>query len=97
MVNRRLQLLRVAFVISPFDVGQRLLFERPILCADGLSALECHVLHHVSNTGLPARIVHGSSVDVGVEGDDRRLMALDDDEVESVREGEFGDGFFEVT
>ena len=43
----------------------------------------------------PFGIVDGAGVDIGVEGDDGRLVAFADDEVQAVGKGEFGDLFLE--
>ena len=101
-----LQLLRVglqAFValgviaiVDAFHFVHGLFFERVILGADGLGPFERHVLEHVRDAGFPARIVHRAGVDVGVEGNDRRLVPLENDEVQAVGEGEFGDALLKV-
>ena len=44
----------------------------------------------------PPGIVHGAGVHIGMEGDDRRFMALENDEVQPVGQGELGDALFEV-
>ena len=54
-----------------------LALERVILGADGLGPFECHVLEHVRDAGLAARIVHRTGVDIGMERDHRRLMTLE--------------------
>ena len=53
------------------------------------------MLEHVGEAGSAFGVVNGAGVDVGVEGDDGGFMAFEDDEVESVGEGELGDLFFE--
>jgi hypothetical protein len=53
------------------------------------------VLEHVGEAGLAFGVVYRANVDVGVEGNDGRVMAFKNDEVEAVGEGEFGDAFFE--
>ena len=77
-----------------FHFVERLLLLRPVFDADRGSAFEGHVLEHVGEAGLSARIVERSRVHVGIEGDHRRFVALDDDEVHAVGEGEFGDFLF---
>ncbi len=85
----------VAIVVALHFV-HGLLFERIVFGADGFGSLKGHVLKHVCNTGFTAGIVDGARIDVGMERYDGRLMAFEDDEVQSVGESEFGDALFEV-
>ena len=79
------------------NLGECLLFLRPVGGADGFRAFEGHVFHHVGDAGFSTGIVDGSGIDEGVEGDDGCLMAFDDDEMKPVGEGELRDGFFEFS
>ena len=88
--------LAIVAVVHALHFLQRLLFSRPVLGSDGLGPLERHVLEHMSDAGFPARIVHRSGVDVGVKRDHRRLVPLENNEVQSVRERKFGDALLEI-
>ena len=66
---------------------QRLLL-RPVLGAHHAGALEGHVLHHVGDAGLAHLLVRAAGVHHGLEREHRRVVALDDDELETVRERE---------
>jgi len=78
------------------DLVHRLSLERIVLAADGFGALERHVLEHVCDAGFTARIVHRTSVHVGMKRHYRRFMALENDKVQSVREREFRNALFKV-
>ena len=88
--------LGVVLVVDVLHFVHGLALERVVLGADGLGALERHVLEHVRDAGLAARIVHRAGVDIGVERDHRRLMPLENDEVQSVGERELGDALFKI-
>ncbi len=79
-----------------FHFVHRFALERVVLGADGLGAFERHVLEHVRDPGLAARIVHRAGVDIGVERDHRRFMPLENDEVESVAERKLGDPLLKI-
>ena len=93
---RALATLLVEAVVGIFNRRQGLLFFRPVLGADGLGALESHVLEHVSQSGLAFRVVHRPGIHVGVEGNHRRLVPLENDEVQTVSERELGNSLFEL-
>ncbi len=88
--------LGVELVVDFFHFIHGRAFLRIVLGADGLGALERHVFEHVRDAGLAAGIVHRAGVHVGMEGHDRRFMALKNDEVQTVGQGKLGDALFEV-
>ena len=54
------------------------------------------MFEHMSDAGFATGIVYRADVHVSVKRDHGRLMAFEDDEVQSVSKGEFGDALFEV-
>ncbi len=88
--------LGIVLVVDVFHFVHGLALERIILGADGFGPFERHVLEHMRDPGLAARIVHRPGVDIGVEGDHRRLMALENDEMQSVAERKLGDPLLKI-
>ena len=85
----------VALPLQGFERGvhpiQGVLLFGVILGADGGGALEGHVFEHVGEPGKPRLFLGRSGVHIRIEGSHRGLMALQHDELHSVREREFGD------
>ncbi len=78
-----------------FDLSEGRFFGGPVRGADGVSALERNVFEHVGEAGLALWVVDRADVDVGVEGNDRRVVAFENNEVETVRQRELGNALFE--
>ena len=92
-----LLLLGIQPVIGLLDTVQGFLLQCPVLGADGLGALERHVLHHVGDTRLAAWVVDRSGIYIGIEGHHRRLMALNDNEMQAVRKRKLRHRLLEIT
>ena len=88
--------LGVVLIVNVFDLIHGFALERIVLGANGLGSLERHVFEHVRDAGFAARIVHRARVHVRVKGHHRRLVPLENDEVQPVGEREFSDAFFEI-
>ena len=69
-------------------VGEQRGLARVVLGAHDLGALEGHVLHHVGDAGRPDLIVGCAGVHHGGEAEDRGIVALDQDELQAVRDRE---------
>src|SRR6185295_5979581 len=83
-------------IIDNLNIIQRLLFERPVLGADRISALKRHVLEHMGEPSAASGIIHSPSVDVRIKGNHRRIVALNNNKAQPVREREISDFLFEV-
>ena len=70
--------------VGNLDLCQSWLFGGVIRGADLVGALEGHVLEHVREAGLAHRVLHGTGIDQGEEGEDRSLRALADDDGQAV-------------
>ena len=78
------------------DSLQRFFLFRPVLCADGLGALERHMLEHVRQTGFALGVIYRSGVNVRMERDDRRFMAFEHDEMQAIGERKLRYALFEL-
>src|SRR5689334_14008000 len=88
--------LLIVGVVVALKLFHSLLFQRPVLRPDLLSALEGHVLKHVSQAGEPARVIYSPYVDISVKSDDGCIMTFKNNEVHTIRQTEFRDFLLEV-
>ncbi len=87
--------LRFELVIDAFDIVHGLFFRRPVGAADGVGALESHVLEHVRQAREAFRIVYRPCVHISMERYNRRLMTFQNNEMHAVGEREFRHPFLE--